>query len=324
MKKLQLTALCFLIFSVFAFGQGGDLKSGMTGAKFLSVPVSVRGAAMGEAFVAMADDPSSVFWNVAGLTQIKGNSFYASNTQWVADIQFEAAAITLDASRLGKIALHGRVMHMGEMRVRTAFAPDGTGEMFTVQSFAAGVGWAKKMTEQFSMGLNFSFIREEYYGITADGWGVDVGSIYDTRWRGMKIGMSMLNFGPDMHFDGTYRKWHDIEEPGVATAYKEFPIPLTFRFGITLNVLEIGNDALVLVADATHPADNAETINLGFELPLMNMLFLRAGYKFGGDEDGISAGAGINVPFINTSIDVAYSDMGLLGNVMRMSVGLQF
>ncbi|MFH1851927.1 MAG: PorV/PorQ family protein [Candidatus Neomarinimicrobiota bacterium] len=324
MNKYIVSIICILLAVNLLVGQDADQKVGMTGAKFLAIPVGARAAGMGEAFTGIVDDGSAIFWNVAGIAKLDGHGLFVSNTQWPADIQFEAAAITIDVARMGKLSFNIVAMHMGQMRVRTAYQPDGTGEMFTVQSFAGGLGWAKGLTDQFAMGLNLKYIREEFAGLVAAGWAIDVGSLYDTGWNGMKIGMSMTNFGSDIAFDGTFRKWYDLETPGVLTRFDEYALPLTFRFGITMDVLEMGSSKIVLAADAIHPPDNKELVNLGFEMRMAQMVALRAGYKIGVDEGGLTAGVGLNLPFMGTAIDMAYSAFGELGNVTRISLGMNF
>jgi hypothetical protein len=47
----------------------GQAKVGTAGAQFLELGVSARAVAMGEAFVAVANDATAVYYNPAGLTQ---------------------------------------------------------------------------------------------------------------------------------------------------------------------------------------------------------------------------------------------------------------
>lgn len=327
MKRFLILCISLLVLTGLAFGQDASQKAGMTGAKFLSVPVGARASAMGEAFAGMANDGSAVFWNVAGMSLSPKNAVYASHTSWPADIIFNALAVNLDMGQMGKIGVHYQDMNVGEMRVRTPYAPDGTGEMFTVQSMAAGASWAKNLTDQFSMGMTIKYVREDYTDLIADGWAIDVGSLYDTRWRGLKIGMSMTNFGSDIAFDGSYNNYTDLEDPGSSTRFDDYALPLMFRFGIAMDVIEMsaaGGTKMVLVADAIHPPDNNEQVNLGTELTLMNMLAVRAGYAIGSDEGGLTAGLGLSLPFVGVYVDMSYMAFGLLGNVTNLSMGLEF
>lgn len=327
MKRIYLPLILAGLGGSLVFAQtSADQKVGMTGADFLTIGVGARAAALGEAYVALANDASAVYWNPAGITLLDRGGIFAAYNQWPADIVFSAAAVAFDVGGLGKMALHYGGMQMGQMRVRTPYAPDGTGEMFTAGSVAAGMSWARALTDNFGLGLNVKYIREQIYDAVSQGWAVDVGSIYDTGWRGMKIGMAMMNFGPDMAFDGTYAKWSDLEEPGKITDFDSYALPMSFRFGVTMDVMRIdaAGTALILVADVVHPPDNVEIYNLGAELTFLGMLSARAGYKIGVDEGGLTAGAGVSVPFLNVSADFAYTSFGLLGSVINTSVSLNF
>ena len=44
----------------------------------LGMGIGAKAIGMGGAFVSIADDPSAVFWNPAGLTELKGTQFYLS------------------------------------------------------------------------------------------------------------------------------------------------------------------------------------------------------------------------------------------------------
>lgn len=327
MKRFLILSIGLLGLFSLSFGQDASQKTGMTGAKFLAVPVGARATAMGEAFAGIADDGSAVFWNVAGMALNTKNTVYASHTNWVADIVFNAVAVNLNLGRLGKIGVNYQGMNVGDMRVRTPYALDGTGELFTVMSMASGASWAKSLTDQFSMGMTVKYIREEYDDLIAEGWALDIGSLYDTRWHGLKIGMSMTNFGPDIAFDGSYNNWTDVEEQGRLARYDDYAIPLTFRFGIAMDALEAGSSGgteWVMVVDAIHPPDNSERVNFGTEVTLMNMLAVRAGYALGADEGGLSAGLGLLLPMIGGSVDMSYTTFGLLGNITNLSIGLNF
>ncbi len=327
MKKIHITVILASIGGTLVFGQSHtDQKIGMTGADFLSIPVGARAAALGDAYVAMADGPSAMFWNPAGIVTTERFGVFTSVNQWMVGIAMSAAAVTLNVSGIGSVGFSYQSMASGEMRVRTPFRPDGTGEMFKAGGIALGTTWARSLTDRFALGLSIKYIREEYYNITSQGWAVDIGSIYQTGWRGMNIGMAVTNFGPDIAFDGTYAKWSDLEEPGRITDYEEYPLPMTFRFGLTLNLMELDavGGSLVLLTDAVHPPDNSEFYNVGIEATMLGGISARAGYRLGVDAGGLCAGAGYNLPLVDASIDVAYSDYGDIGSATRASVGFNF
>ena len=51
----------------------GGQRAGISAFQFLKIGVGARGVAMGESFVAVANDASALFWNPAGLVQFNQN-----------------------------------------------------------------------------------------------------------------------------------------------------------------------------------------------------------------------------------------------------------
>ena len=69
MKMRWLLLLCLYAGMVQAqlLPSHGDSRTATTGWQFLKVVPDARSAGMGEAFLAVADDMGSVYWNAAGL-----------------------------------------------------------------------------------------------------------------------------------------------------------------------------------------------------------------------------------------------------------------
>ena len=64
-------------------------KRGTTAANFLEIGIGARALALGSAFTALADDPSTLYWNVGGLAKLKRNGFMFNHSEWIADINFD-------------------------------------------------------------------------------------------------------------------------------------------------------------------------------------------------------------------------------------------
>ena len=65
MKKIIL----MICFPLLVFAQNANL--GTSGAQFLQIPLGARASAMGGAIIGLTDDASSVFWNPAGISNVK-------------------------------------------------------------------------------------------------------------------------------------------------------------------------------------------------------------------------------------------------------------
>jgi hypothetical protein len=142
----------------------------------------------------------------------------------------------------------------------------------------------------------------------------DFGVLYRTGYRSLNIGMSVRNFSPSV----TYEE-------------ESFEAPLLLSIGASFNIMDLSASAsdmhsFLVTAEAGHPRSYDEQIRLGGEYRFMNILSLRAGYIFPTDEQGISAGAGLNleVSGLKFGADYAYSAYGDLGNVNLLGIQIGF
>jgi predicted porin len=222
---------------------------------------------------------------------------------------------------------------MDKMEVTDEETFEHTGEYFTNSSAAFGVNYAQQFTNKFSAGLGVKYLRENLYEFSVNSYAFDLGSIYNTGWNNIKIGMALKNFGPDIRFrvdddeDGqTDEDPFDlfdndgdgqIDEDGPELESK---IPMHFSLGISGDLMRTENSYWITSLQLDNVIDRRETWNLGTEYKLGN-IFLRTGYHFGYDETGYSAGVGWQVPTSMGifNIDYAYTDMGYLAENMLKS-----
>ena len=312
---------------------------GTTSAPFLSIEVGARAISMGGAFVATADDATSLYWNPSGIATLNQSEVSFHHTEWLAETSFDFVGVVLRLSSADVVGLSFTSLTMGDMKVRTVNEPNGTGEMFTANDIAIGASYARNLTDRFSIGFTGKYIQQKLWHMTASTVALDIGTMFTTQFNGMRIGMSITNFGSKMSLSGKDTQVnYDIDESIYGNNDKilahldtdAWALPLTFRFGVAMEVLENEKNRLTLAVDALHPNDNTEYINLGAEYAIKEMFFLRGGYKslFQLDsEEGLTLGAGLAhsvMRNVKLKIDYAYADFGLLENVQRFSLAIQF
>ncbi len=288
-------------------------KVGTTGAQFLELGVSARAMGMAEAFVAVADDISSAYYNPAGLTYLYGRQAAFTYIRMPADINYGFAAMGLPLESVGGVLGFGAyALGSGDIVERTPFDGEekGTGRVFSWNDFSLAVSYSRYLTDRFSIGITVKYVGEFVHDYSANGWAADVGTLYNTGFRGFKIGMVITNFGPDMKF--------------IKNAY---PLPINFRFGGSINVIE-GVDHLVTFAtEGSHPSDNLEKYNSGLEYVFKDRFILRAGGRFNYDVDGFTFGGGLRLPFGEEGelgFDYAFQDFGVLTEVHRFTMLIAF
>jgi hypothetical protein len=310
----------------------GGQRAGISAFQSLKIGVGARGASMGESFVAVANDASSLFWNPAGLVQFDDNQVFASHTDYVVDIGHEFLGVVYHLSPGDAVGGSVSSLHMAQMEITTETQPGGTGRFFTFGDVSISATYAKRMTEQFSFGATLRYAEETLDVLKMRSWMVDIGTFYWTGISSIRFAVVISNFGNDVAPKGSVKPWDG--EP--VTEFQSFSLPTVFRFGVAFEPLQTDEQRLTTSIQLNHPNDNSEHFRLGVEWAWHETLFLRAGVKrtigqriFGEDEtsdEAFSVGTGFSAPvaFSRVMADYAYVDYSRLGPVHRFSLGFTF
>ena len=338
-KFIFLFITCLLLNLLQGQTESNVSKVGTTAAPFLEIEVGSRAIGMGGAFVAIANDATAIYWNPAGLSRISKIEATLVHTNWLVGSNFDFVGVVLPLGYFGSIAINVTSFSIDEMVVRTVQRPEGTGEKFSVGDLSAGLSYAKNLTDRFSIGVNAKYISQRIWHMKATGVAFDIGTLFKTQFNDMIIGMSISNFGASLKMEGkdVFVNYDEAPQFGGSNdripAYKltdKFPLPLLFRVGLAMDILNTNNSKLTIAIDAAHPNNNTEYVNLGMEYIFRNQVALRFGYKnlFTLDtEEGLTAGVGTKLTLaggVALKIDYAYQDFGRLENAQRFSLGFEF
>jgi hypothetical protein len=286
-------------------------KVGTIGGQFLKIGIGARATAMGEAYTAVADDATAVFWNPAGIARLSGNIVSFSHAAWPAELDLNHGAYVFSVGFIpGMMAVHARALSMAPILRTDTTHPEGDGTFFDAGDFAIGFTYGRSFTDKFSAGIGVNYVQETLADLDASTATFDFGILYDTGFRSLRIGMAIANIGSEMEF---------IED-SVA-------MPIVFRLGSSMRVFENGPHALLSSVEFSHPPDNAERGNFGSEYAFRDFMFLRGGYKFNYDSEGLTAGAGVKFPASTAAtakLDYGFTDFETLGSVHRFSAELSF
>ena len=317
MKRI-IVALAWLGLVVPGWAGAAEIfeKVGTFDGQFLKITVGARAAGMGNAFVAVADDASSLYWNAAGIARIDSDKSQLSlnHANWIADMSFDQIGYVFHVKRIpGAFGIHARALSMDPMVETTAYQPDpvtGTGRTFDAGMMTVGLSYARSFTDKFSAGVTGNFVNEGLAEFSQQTYSFDVGTLYDVGAFGMKIGMTISNIGSQIEF---------IE--------RQARIPAIFRVGSSLALMQRADQQVLGSFEFSHPPDNAERLNIGAEYQFKNFLFVRGGYNINYDAEGVAGGAGFHFPVSvagEANLDYAYTDMRDLGGVHRFSLTFEF
>jgi opacity protein-like surface antigen len=314
-------------------------KVGTTGATFLELGVGARAIGMGSAFVATANDVTALYWNPAGLARLNSSEATFMHANWFVDAAFDYASLALSLGSTGTLAVQFTSLSVSQEPVRTILQPEGTGELFDGGSVALGLGYAYNITDHVSLGIGAKYINETIWHSSASGFAMDIGTLFVTSFNGLRIGMSIANFGTKMRMSGSDAAVLVDPDPTKAGNNEKIParydtetwdLPLIFRVGVAMEVFETADHRFTLAVDANHPNDNTEYLNVGGEYSFDDTFFARAGYANAFVKDGetdLTLGFGVKYALsagTAAKADYSYSRFGVLGNIQRIQVSVTF
>ncbi|MEA3500099.1 MAG: PorV/PorQ family protein [Candidatus Marinimicrobia bacterium] len=324
MKKKLILLIIIVMISTGLFAEAFS-PVGTSVAQFLEIGVGPRATALGEAYTSLVAGGESAFWNPAGLVDCgKNGGFFASYTQWPADINIGGISMSKKLGMFGTLTISSVYLMTDEMKVTTAENPTGTGETFAISNYSFGISSSHYLTEKISAGITAKLVHENYfsdYGYST--WAIDIGTLYRTGYHGLNIGMSIMNFAPDVQFSGDF--WNYSEDDTVRQKFDKFSLPMNFRFGLSMNVFENSMHKMTIAGDMIHPNDNSEQYNVGIEYTFNKMFALRSGYQLTDDSAGLSFGFGVKLSNFNVNYSFASMDKeSELGNVHRYAIIMNF
>lgn len=323
-------------------GQTEYRKLAQTGMKFLALSAGAQQAALGDAFTAATGNASSMFYNTAGMAFTdQFADAWMGHTQWIADIKhYHAAAFVRPFGGLyGILGFSYQFVDYGEIQ-STILAANEQGYLdagtFKPSAYVFGISYAKALSDRFAVGANFKFVGQNlgthvlsatyaqgssgsdstFTGTQSRDYALnniptfDFGILYKTGLKSLTFGMTVRNFARE-----------------VAYVEENFQMPLTFRIGVAMNVMDLlefdpAFQRLQVTVDAEHPRDFSEQIKIGLEYVFANTVALRVGYVSPADEYDISYGLGLQTSLAGTSfgVDYSYTPFGVFDPINRFSV----
>jgi hypothetical protein len=302
---------------------------GTSAANWLKVESGTRGIAMGGSQVASGRGISGAYYNPASISFIESSEVYYSKSNYLAGITHNTIGYGTRLTPTDYFGLHLFYLDSGDMEVTTVPSPNGTGEMFSVLDISLRLIYGKQLTDRLRIGGSIKYIREEIYTTQMQSFVFDMGSNFNTGIYGLRLGMSVSNFGPDVQFTGEGLDKVVPDSTAISGKLskitKKFSVPLVFRLGFQKYLIgedEESINRLSVSADAINPIDYTVYGGIGAEYIWNNMAYIRGGTKLFHDTAGISLGGGLKWGMFE--VDYAYVNYGILEETHQFSISLNF
>ncbi|MFH1098218.1 MAG: PorV/PorQ family protein [Candidatus Desantisbacteria bacterium] len=283
-----------------------------TEAEFLTFGVGARAAGMGEAFTAVADDSTAVYWNPAGLAcqsqksiSLMHNNLYPDiyNDIYYDSIVYACPVDSKTALGIGVTYLHSGTHDITQINPATQRIE--TVGNFQTSDLATVVSYAKGFGNGLSTGMNLKYVLCKTHYIRAKSYAADFGVLYQTPVKGLRLGAVLKDWGSKMT---------NVDH------YQADVIPTTVKAGASY----LPNEDVLVTGEVIKPLYDRFTGGaVGVEAVLANRLIGRVGY-FNKERDchGLTYGAGIM--FDRWQMDFANFPTGDLGKTTRVSVSMKY
>jgi hypothetical protein len=235
----------------------------------------------------------------------------------------------------------------GDVRITTTADPTGSaGAFYSVSDIAIGATLAGYLTDQFSFGVTAKYVSHGFTNMSASGFVFDLGTRYATGFNGINLAFGVNSLGSSQSYDGP-EVTKSLQPTGgvnqspidVQLQTSSFDVPLSFRAGLGVNMFEgfladrpeTDEDGTVIhdwimAADFETYSDVPEQFAIGTEYTFREFISLRAGYRFGSDQFGLSGGVGLTYRSggFDGRLDYSVSPTQTLGLVNRVSIVISF
>lgn len=308
----------FTLFLVLIFfcspGFASSEWAGMNSAQFLKISIGARQAAMGEAFSAVADDISSMYWNPAGLVQIQEKEIVFSHAFWLGYTSYDFLAYSRNLKGPGVFGAGISSLFYGNLA-----GMDDSGNSipdFSAYDILGILSYARNLSKSTSFGLNLKLIQQVIEKEGAGSWAVDAGLLFKSNtFKNLTLACVFQNIGPGLKIINECR-----------------PLPYSTRFAASCKFF---NDCLTIAADADIPSSQDASIHIGVEYWQEDVIAFRIGYKTSTFQDlgflsCFSIGMGYRQVFgtrrnrSTLNIDYAFVPCGDLVGAHRISFLLKF
>lgn len=285
-------------------------QAGLTAAPTLRRPLSARAAGLGGAFTGVEGGLASIGHNPAGLTGLKKMELRTTYMHGLVEDKFTFLNF---GSPAGPAVLTGGLMYYDGGSIHVNLSNGTREKRKAAQDFVGVLGGAVALGP-VSIGAQVKAMRLALGGeATAAGGAADGGALWRTPVKGLTLGASILNAGPDVKFEN-----------------EGDPLPLTLRAGAAWSFASTRDPTFafsnfLLTADAFKTRDEDAGASAGLEMEMnlfeQSRLGLRLGYLL--REIG-SFSFGVGIDDGRFSLDYAMAMAQRLSNAHHLTFGISF
>ncbi len=283
----------------------------------LSAGYGARAMSLGSAFTAVADDPTAVFWNPAGLEFISQQSATFFHTTLWEGTTYDFLGYTYPTISFGSFGFGIGRIAVDEIPQLDAQGLSVGGNTFSNSEYHVYLSYAKRLLEDITPGITVRIVRRGWSGLVYQdnpsdfGIGLDLGAMFRPAWYG-SVWLQDWSFG---------LKLHNFVSPQLNEGTDIDDFPLNIRLGSAKKVRMIGGDYFNILLDFDFSTRRNFKIHSGVEYRYQEMADLRLGIS----NQGWTFGAGVSYNIFRLDYSLGLNDYSeFLPAVHRISISVNF
>ena len=292
--------------------------AGTSAAPFLKLGAGSRAGAMAEAYSAVAEDASALYYNPAAITLLTRPELAGAHTEHFQGMSYEFAGFVYPFKREVEYSHHafGAAIYnlsVADIERRTDDTQDSAGT-FGAGDYSYNLSYAYRVDETFGAGVTGKIIHQTIDSYGSMAYAFDAGLHYSPRpgaARPVSFALVLKNVGTRPSFAGV----SDPLPTGVTAGIGYEPMRGKLKLDLDLTKYRDTDLYAALGGEYQH----AFTKELGGAF--------RAGYSFARQDteglNGLTLGVGMTFQQ-RFGFDFAWVPYGVLGNTFRYSLSLKF
>jgi hypothetical protein len=242
---------------------------GSSGFSFLKVSPGARNAGMGDIGLAVPSNLYGVYFNPAVTGDVKETYVGFMHHEYIFDTRREFLGACTPLFK-GALSVGFDYFKIGSIENRTGPSDDplATSDARDILFYGS---YALPLSQRFALGATAKFAAERIEPSSARTLLFDLGARFKPTAK-LSFGIAGRNIGGKPKFNS-----------------EAINMPVTIAGGVAF---EVNN--MTAGVDVSKPKDAAVKVNLGLERYIVEYIALRAGYKFGYDEENMAFGVGFS------------------------------